>query len=180
MTLHQIHIFYVIASPMRPTNSIENLFAALESLDPLEVRHMIGLPMSLVGATYDDALPTEEDVAQSMIANFKDKCLALVKQGMPDFFVTYAVVLGVLNILRNWGDEVCAEDNSDRLRSAIPFFQARAAEGKLSREEMERMVGMAQEAINNRKGNAELYRERYNLFCDVVVRKLVGPGPIPE
>jgi hypothetical protein len=180
MNLHQLHIFYVIADPMRPTNTLDNLFSALEGLDLLEVRHMIGLPLSLVGATYDLDLPTEEEVAQSMLTNFKEKCYALTEQGLPDFFVTYAVVLGILNILRTWGDEVCGEINADNLKRAIPFFQARAAEGKLSKKELEHMVGMTEEAINNRRGNVELNRERYNQFCDVVVKTLVGDVPMPE
>jgi hypothetical protein len=70
MTLHQLHIFYVIANPMRPSNTIDNLFDALGSIDPLEVKHMIGLPLSFVGATYDLDLPTEEEVTQSMLRAF--------------------------------------------------------------------------------------------------------------
>ncbi len=141
---------------------------------------MIGLPLSLVGADYDMNLPTEEAVAQSMLANLKERCYALVDQGLPDFFVTYAFVLGALNILRTWGDEACAEINADDMRDAVKFFEGRAAEGKLNQAELEQMTGMAHEVINNRKGNAALYRDRYNTFCDVVVRKLVGNVPIPE
>ena len=175
MNLHETHINYLLADVAADTNRIETLFAALDSFDVLERRWFIGMTSFAMGTQADPEFPTEEENEQARYDAFKERCIELMNSGIAEFMVVYAYVAMTLNTLRRQGCDEFAKDNEQFLSGAVEHFKAKLdTDDEEGKKALNKNIMMAEEALVNQTANVELYRERYNQFCDLVVKQLLG------
>lgn len=171
--LHPLHLMYVIADPHREEKDLRNFFTALREADPLHLRWMIGFASSGIGTGTVPDLPSEEEESSSALLAFQNRCQSILDSGLANFFLSYGIVTYICNHLRTQGDPDCAAASARWLTGAKEFFRECAAAGQVSKEFAEKSSRMVDERVNNSLADAELARDRYNLFCDKVVRRML-------
>jgi hypothetical protein len=71
------------------------------------------------------------------------------------------------------GDKACLDAVYHKLQSALNVLHRRIAAGTLLPEVGEAMIGNVEEHINNLHADVELARQRYDRFCEKVVKKML-------
>ena len=178
-SFHPLHLRYVIANPLREENNLNNFFDALKTVDPLERRWMVGFASAAVGTKSIPELPSVEDESDTEVLYFRNRCADILGSGVANFFLSYGIVSYICNLLRMQGDPQFAKANIKWLQGFMEFFEQRSPSGVVSQGTADKMSRMAEERINNCMADTELMRDRYNLFCDKVVRIMLPqiPGP---
>jgi len=92
--------------------------------------------------------------------------------GVFEPFLVHAAVTYTLAYLRECGDKACLEAVLDKSQSALNVLHRRIAEGTLLPEVGESMIGNLEEHINNLHADVELARQRYETFCEKVVKQM--------
>lgn len=176
-SFHPLHLTYVIADPHREENDLNNFFDALKTVDPLERRWMVGFASAAIGTKSVPELPTEEEASDTELLYFRNRCADVLDSGVANFFLSYGIVTYICDLLRMQGDPQFAKANIKWLQGATEFFRQRAASGVVSQEIADKNSRMAEERINNCMADTQLMRDRYNLFCDKVVRRMLPQMP---
>ena len=92
---------------------------------------------------------------------------------MFDPFLVHAAVTYTLAYLRECGDKACLDAVLHKLQSALKVLRRRMAKGTLLPEVGEAMSGNVEEHINNLHADVELARQRYETFCEKVVKHML-------
>jgi hypothetical protein len=168
------HIQYVTLAPHPDRNSLDNLFRLLERLDVFERDRMLAwmyLAFLEAPAT-QGAAETEEERFELRYNKFEQK-FRHTAIGVFEPFLVHAAVTYTLAYLRECGDRTCLEAVLHKSQSALKLLHRRIAEGTLLPEVGESMMGNLEEHINNLHADVELARQRYERFCERVVKKML-------
>ena len=86
-------------------------------------------------------------------------------------FLVHAALTYTLAYLRECSDKACLDAIIHKSQAALAVLHRRIAEGTLSPEVGEAMIGHLEEHINNLHADVELARKRYEKFCEKVVKE---------
>ena len=168
------HIQYVTLAPHPDRNSLDDLFGLLDSLDVFERDKML----TWMYLAFLEAPPrpgtaeTEEERLELRYNKFEEK-FRHAAVGMFEPFLVHAAVTYTLAYLRECGDQSCLDAVLHKMQSALKVLHKRIAEGTLLPETGEAMIGNLEEHINNLFADVELARQRYEMFCEKVVKHML-------
>ena len=168
------HIQYVTLAPHPDRNSLDNLFELLDGLDVLERDKMLAwmyLAFLAPPATQETA-ETDEERSERRYNKFEEK-FRHTAIGVFEPFLVHAAVTYTLAYLRECSDKACLDAILHKSQSALQVLHRRIAEETLSPEVGEAMIGHLEEHINNLHADVELARQRYEGFCEKVVKKML-------
>ena len=168
------HIQYVTLPPHPDRNTPDNLFRQLDSLDVFERDRMLVWvylaflePLERQGAA-----ETEEEKLELRYNRFEEK-FRHAAIGLLEPFLVYATVSYTLACLRECGDKAGLDALFQKCQSKVKLLRKRIAEGTLLRDAGESLIGNLEEHINNLPAEVELARQRYEMFCEKVVKELL-------
>ena len=115
---------------------------------------------------------TEEERLELRYNKFEQK-FRHTAIGVFEPFLVHAAVTYTLAYLRECGDKACLDAVLHKSQSALKVLHRRIAEGTLLPEAGESMMGNFEEHINNLHADVELARQRYERFCEKVVKKML-------
>ncbi len=170
-----LHIQYVTLAPHPDRNSLDDLFRLLDSLDVFERDRMLTwmylafLEAPVMAGTAE----TEEERLQLRYNKFEDK-FRHAAMGVFEPFLVHAAVTYTLAYLRECSDKACLDAVLYKSQSALNLLHRRIAEGTLLPEVGEPMIGSLEECINNLYADVALARQRYERFCEQVVRRMLS------
>ena len=168
------HIQYVTLAPHPDRNSLDDLFRLLDNLDVFERDRMLAwmyLAFLEAPAT-QGAVETEEERLELRYNKFEGK-FRHAAIGVFEPFLVHAAVTYALAYLRECGDKACLDAVLHKMQSALKVLNRRIAEGTLLPEVGEAMIGNLEEHINNLHADVELARQRYERFCEKVVKEML-------
>ena len=167
------HIQYVTLPPHPDRNSADDLFRLLDSLDVFERDRMLTwMYLAFLEAPVTQGTAeTEEERLELRYNKFEQK-FRHAAIGMFEPFLVHAAVTHTLAYLRECGDTACLDAVLDKSRSTLNVLRRRIAEGTLSPAVGESMIGNLEEHINNMHADVELARQRYERFCEKVVKQM--------
>lgn len=167
------HIQYVTLPPHPDKNSPDDLFRLLDDLDVFERDRMLTwMYLAFLEApTTEKKTAAEEERLELRYNRFKQK-FRHEAIGLFGPFLVHAAVTYTLAYLRECGDRACLNSVLDKLRSSLKMIHRLIAQGTVSSELGEAMVGNLEEQINNVGSEVELARHRYDTFCDRVVKEM--------
>jgi hypothetical protein len=168
------HIQYVTLAPHPDRNSLDDLFRLLDGLDVFERDRMLAW---MYLAFLEPSAPqrtaeTEEERLESRYNKFQHK-FRHTAIGVFEPFLVHAAVTYTLAYLRECGDQTCLTAVLHKSQSALSMLRRRIAKGTLSAEAGESMIGNLEEHINNLHADVELARQRYEQFCEKVVKHML-------
>ena len=161
-------------APHPDRNSLDDLFRLLDGLDVFERDRMLAwmyLAFLEAPATQGTA-ETEEERLELRYTKFEQK-FRHAAIGVFDPFLVHAALTYTLAYLRECGDKACLDAVLHKSQSALNVLHRRIAQGTLSPEVGESMIGTLEEHINNLHADVELARQRYERFCDRVVKHML-------
>ena len=170
---HPFHLAFCFCDVLREENNLEILFDKLATIDALERLWILMYLPDFIGAKSGINSATDEENSDAILDSLKVRCGELLDAGMTDFFLAYSIVCCLCNQLCRQSDPDLADANKSRMRRAIGFFQSRAKAGITDQETADSCSRMAEETMNNSVANANLFRGRYHLFCNWVVRAML-------
>jgi hypothetical protein len=168
------HIQYVTLAPHPDRNSLDDLFRLLDSLDVFDRDRMLTwmyLAFLEPPATQRTA-EAEEERLELRYNKFEEK-FRHAAIGVFEPFLVHAAVTYTLAYLRECGDKACLDAVLHKLQSALKVLNRRIAEGTLLPEVGKSMIGNLEEHINNLHADVELARQRYERFCEKVVKQML-------
>jgi hypothetical protein len=168
------HIQYVTVAPHPDRSSLDDLFRLLDSLDVFERDRMLTwMYLAFLEAPpAQGAAETEEERLELRYNKFEEK-FRHAALGVFEPFLVHAAVTYTLAYLRECGDQSCLDAVVHKSQSAIKLLHRRIAAGTLVPEVGEAMIGHLEEHINNLHADVELARQRYEKFCEKVVKKML-------
>jgi len=168
------HIQYVTLPPHPDRNTPANLFRVLDSLDVFERDRML-LWTYLAFLTPPETQRTaeaEEEKLELRYNRFEEK-FRHAAIGLLEPFLVYATVSYTLACLRECSDKAGLDALFHKCQSELKLLRKRIAEGTLLPDAGESMIRNLQEHINNLPAEVELARQRYETFCERVVKELL-------
>ena len=168
------HIQYVTLPPHPDKNSPDSLFRLLDRLDVFERDRMLEwmyLAFLEPPATQSTAA-TEEERLELRYNKFEQK-FRDAAVGVFEPFLVHAAVTYTLAYLRECGDKACSNAVLHKMQSALKVLNRRIAEGALLPDVGKAMIGNLEEHINNLHADVELARQRYETFCEKVVKEML-------
>ena len=168
------HIQYVTLAPHPDRNSLDDLFRLLDNQDVFERDRMLTwmyLAFLEPPATQGTA-ETEEERLELRYNKFEEK-FRHAAIGVFEPFLVHAAVTYTLAYLRECGDKACLDAVLHKMQSALKVLKRRIAAGTLLPETGEAMIGNLEEHINNLHADVELARQRYERFCEKVVKRML-------
>jgi hypothetical protein len=166
------HIQYVTLAPHPDKNSLDDLFRLLDSLDVFERDRMLAwMYLAFLEAPVKQEM-AEEEKLEIRYNKFEEK-FRHAAIGVFEPFIVHAAVTYTLAYLRECGDKVCLDAVFHKMQSALKVLNRRIAAGTLSPEVGEAMIGNLEEHINNLHADVELARQRYERFCETVVKHML-------
>ena len=170
----EYHIQYVTLAPHPDRNSLDDLFRLLDGLEVFERdRMLVWMYLAfLEGPATRETAEREEERLELRYNKFEEK-FRQAAIGVFEPFLVHAVLTYTLAYLRECGDRECLDAVLHKSKSALGVLRSRIAEGTLSPDVGESMIGNLEEHINNMPSDVELARRRYDTFCDKVVRKML-------
>ncbi len=157
------------------------LFDVLDKMDPQERFGCLSNAMQVVlmierfrtsARDYDTAY-------QEFYDQFKERCLAL--QGMiHPGFLAYSVVAQALAWLCIKTNEQHIEEVVQNIRTDLQQSERNLRAGAITQEQHERAVREGEEAVNNARSDRLLVLDRYNRFCEMVVKPFLDYPPDKE
>jgi hypothetical protein len=168
------HIQYVTLAPHPERNSLDDLFRLLDGLDVFERDRMLTwMYLAFLEAPVTQGpAETEEERLELRYNKFEEK-FRHTAIGVFEPFLVHAVVTYTLAYLRECGDRACLAAVLHKSQSALKVLNRRIAEGTLLPDVGEAMIGNLEEHINNLHADVELARQRYERFCEKVVKKML-------
>jgi hypothetical protein len=168
------HIQYVTLAPHPDKNSLDNLFRLLDSLDVFERdRLLTWMYLAFLEApARPGTVETEEERLELRYNKFEEK-FHHAAMGVFEPFLVHAAVTYTLAYLRECGDKACLAAVLHKMQSALKVLNRRVAEGTLLPEAGAAMIGNLEEHINNLDADVELARQRYERFCEKVVKHML-------
>ena len=168
------HIQYVTLAPHPDRNSLDDLFRRLDNLDVFERDRMLTWMYLafLEGPVRQKAEETEEERLELRYNKFEEK-FRHTAIGVFEPFLVHAAVTYTLAYLRECGDKACLDAVFHKSQSALNVLHRRIAKGTLLPEAGAAMIGSLEEHINNLRADVELTRQRYEKFCEKVVKKML-------
>jgi hypothetical protein len=168
------HIQYVTLAPHPDRNSLDELFRLLDSLEVFERDRMLTWMYLafLEGPTTLGTAETEEERLERRYDKFEQK-FRHAAIGVFEPFLVHAAVTYTLAYLRECGDRACLDAVLHKSQAALNVLHRRIAAGTLLPEVGRSMIGSLEEHINNLHADVELARQRYERFCEKVVKKLL-------
>jgi hypothetical protein len=169
-----LHIQYVAAAPHPDKNSLDDLFRLLDGLEVFERdRMLVWMYLALLeGPATQETAETEEERLELRYNKFEQK-FRHTAIGVFEPFLVHAVVTYTLAYLRECGDRACLDSALHKSQAALNVLRRRVAEGTLPSETGEAMIGDLEEHINNVRSDVELARQRYERFCEKVVKRML-------
>ena len=167
------HIQYVTLAPHPDRNSLDNLFRLLDGLEVFERDRMLTwmyLAFLEPPATQGTA---EEERFELRYNKFEEK-FRHAAIGVFEPFLVHAALTYTLAYLRECGDRASLDTVLHKSQSALNVLHKRIAEGTLLPEVGEAMIGNLEEHINNLHADVELARQRYERFCEKVVKEMLA------
>jgi hypothetical protein len=168
------HIQYVTLAPHPDRNSLDNLFRQLDSLDVFERDRMLTwIYLAFLEAPAPQGtVETEEERLELRYNKFEEK-FRHTAIGVFEPFLVHAAVTYTLAYLRECGDKACLDAVFQKCQSKVKLLRKRIAERTLLPDPGEAMIGNLEEHINNLYADVELARQRYERFCEKVVKELL-------
>lgn len=168
------HIQYVTLPPHPDRNSPDDLFRRLDRLEVFERDRMLAwMYLAFLEApARQGSAETEEERLELRYNKFEQK-FRHAALGVFEPFLVHAAVTYTLAYLRECGDNASLNSVLHKSQSALNVLHRRIAEGTLSRETGELMIGNLEEHINNVHADVELARQRYETFCEKVVNHML-------
>lgn len=168
------HIQYVTLAPHPERSSLDDLFRLLDSLDVFERDRMLAwMYLAFLEApAKQGAAETEEERLELRYSQFAAK-FRHTAIGVFEPFLVHAAVTYTLAYLRECGDKACLSAVLQKSHSALTVLHRRIAGGTLLPEVGEAMIGNLEEHINNLHADVELARQRYEQFCEKVVKHML-------
>ena len=168
------HIQYVTLPPHPDRNGPDDLFRLLDNLDVFERDRMLTwMYLAFLEApAKQEAAETEEERLELRFNKFEEK-FRHTAIGVFEPFLVHAAVTYTLAYLRECGDKACLDAVFHKSQSALKVLHKRIAEGTLLPEVGEAMIGNLEEHINNLHADVELARQRYEAFCEKVVKHML-------
>lgn len=168
------HIQYVTLPPHPDRNSPDDLFRLLDSLDVFERDRMLAwMYLAFLEAPARQGIvATEEERLELRYSKFEQK-FRDAAVGVFEPFLVHAAVTYTLAYLRECGDRACLDAVLHKSQAALNVLHRRIAKGTLLPEVGESMIGSLEEHINNLHADVELARQRYERFCEKVVKKML-------
>ena len=156
------HIQYVTLVPHPDKNRLDDLFGLLDGLDVFERDRMLTwMYLALLEApARQGAGEAEEERLELRYNKFEEKFRHAAK-GVFEPFLVHAAMTYTLAYLRECADKACLDAVLHKMQSALKVLNRRIAEGTLSPEVGEPMIGNLEEHINNLFADVELARQRY-------------------
>jgi len=168
------HIQYVTLPPHPDRNSPDDLFRLLDKLDVFERDRMLTwMYLAFLEAPVrQETAATEEERLELRYNKFEEK-FRHAAVGVFDPFLVHAAVTYTLAYLRECGDKACLDAVIHKSQAALNVLHRRIAKGTLLPEVGEAMIGHLEEHINNLHADVELARQRYERFCEKVVKRML-------
>ena len=168
------HIQYVTLAPHPDRNSLDALFLLLDNLDVFERDRMLTwMYLAFLEAPVTQGTAeTEEERLELRYNKFEEK-FRHAAMGVFEPFLVHAVVTYTLAYLRECGDKACLDAVLHKSQAALKVLHRRIAEKTLLPEVGEAMIGNLEEHINNLYADVELARQRYERFCEKVVKQML-------
>lgn len=168
------HVQYVTLAPHPDRNSLEDLFRLLDGLDVFERDRMLTwMYLAFLEAPASQEMAeTEEERLELRYDKFEQK-FRHATSGLFEPFLVHATVTYTLAYLRECGDRASLDTVLHKSQAALKVLHRRIAEGTLLPEVGEAMIGNLEEHINNLHAEVELARQRYEMFCEKVVRHML-------
>lgn len=168
------HIQYVTLPPHPDRNSPEELFRLLDRLDVFERDRMLTwMYLAFLEAPVTQATAeTEEERLELRYNKFEEK-FRQAAMGVFEPFLVHAALTYTLAYLRECGDNACLDAVLHKSQSALRVLRRRIADGTLPPEAGDAMIGNLEEHINNLHADVELARQRYERFCEKVVKHML-------
>ena len=170
-TIH--HIQYVTLAPHPDRNNLDDLFRLLDGLEVFERDRMLAWmylaflePPATQGTTDEERLELRYNKFEH---KFRHAAI-----GVFEPFLVHAAVTYTLAYLRECGDKASLDTVLHKSQSALNVLHRRVAEGTLLPEVGEAMIGNLEEHINNLYSDVELARQRYERFCEKVVKEMLA------
>ena len=171
----EYHIQYVTLAPHPDRNSLDDLFGLLDGLEIFERDKMlVWMYLAfLEGPATQETAEREEERLELRYNKFEEK-FRHAAIGVLEPFLVHGVLTYTLAYLRECGDRACLDAALQKSKSALSLLRRRIAAGTLSPEAGESLVGNLEEHINNLYSDVELARQRYDTFCNKVVKKMLA------
>ena len=168
------HIQYVTLAPHPDRNSLDDLFRLLDGLDVFERDRMLAwMYLAFLEAPVTQGTAeTEEERLELRYNKFEEK-FRHAAIGVFEPFLVHAALTYTLAYLRECGDRASLDTVLHKSQAALKVLHGRIAEGTLLRKAGEAMIANLEEHINNLHAEVELARQRYETFCDKVVRHML-------
>ena len=164
--IHPIHAVFPFADLTRPNITVTRFLELFDTVDPIDRDALIGLTAFALGVRAEDV--DDEELQQNVrYSGFKKACDKLVAM---DHVVLRGVVQEIMNIHHRWSDPTSTDEAVKSLHGFVEFSRSRGA----TEEELEKWRIMAEEKQVTKKSDLQVARRRYDLFCDTVVRPLLG------
>lgn len=168
------HIQYVTLPPHPDRNSADDLFRLLDSLDVFERDRMLAwMYLAFLEAPASRETAETEEERLELRYNKFEQTFRHVAAGVFDPFLVHAAVTYTLAYLRECGDQACLDAVLHKSQAALKVLHTRIAAGTLSPEIGEAMIGNLEEHINNLHADVDLARQRYERFCEKVVKRML-------
>lgn len=168
------HIQYVTLAPHPDRNSLDDLFRHLDGLDVFERDRMLAwMYLAFLEAPATPGTKeTEEERLELRYNKFEEK-FRHAAIGVFEPFLVHAVVTYTLAYLRECGDKASLNTVMHKSQAALTVLKRRMETGTLLPEVGEAMIGNLEEHINNLHADVELARQRYERFCEKVVKYML-------
>ncbi len=168
------HIQYVTLAPYPDRNSVDELFRRLDGLDVFERDRMLTwMYLAFLEAPVEPGTAeTEEERLELRYKKFEQK-FRQAATNVFEPFIVHAAVTYTLAHLRECGEKGALEAVLHKSQAALDVLRRRIAEGSLLPEAGEAMIGNLEEHINNLPADVELARQRYDRFCEKVVKYML-------
>lgn len=164
--IHPIHALFPFADLTRPNITVARFFELFDAVDPIDRDALIGLTAFALGVQADD-VDDEEQQQYQRYSRFKKACDKLVAM---DHVVLLGVVQEIMNIHHRWSDPASTDATIRSLHGFVEFSRSRGA----TEEDLEKWQMMAEEKQVTKRSDLQVARRRYDLFCDTVVKPLLG------
>lgn len=161
-----VHAIFPFVNLIHPHITLARFFELCDALDPIDRDELIGLAAFELGVEVPDF--DDEDARRGMrYQRFKAACYGI---GAMDHLILRGVVQEILFIHHYWSDPESADFAISILKTYIEYSKACGE----TEEELTRWRIMAEEKEVGKKSELQMARRRYELFCNNVVRPLLG------
>lgn len=164
--INPVHAIFPFIDLNRPETTLARFFELCDALDPIDRDALIGLTAFALGVQSQDI--DDEDAEQEIrYEKFKKACHNIPAM---DHVILRGVVQEIMNIHHRWSDATIIDQRIESIKGFIEFAKSRGTSG----EDLEKYRLIAEEKQVGKTSDLQVARRRYELFCNSVVRPLIG------